>query len=143
MFERTLFHAMRALLQEHTALWVSLEPDLTKPQYAVLEALAQKREMDQVSLGRASATTKATLTEMLRRMEQRGLIERQACKSDARQKHVRLTPAGLEKLIQARATANAVSGEFLTSLSEEEHETLLNLIQKMRQSPFAKSDQTP
>ncbi len=52
MFDKTLFHLMRVVLQEHTARWASLMPDLTKPQYAVLEALDTAPEgLDLMTLG--------------------------------------------------------------------------------------------
>lgn len=131
MFERTLFHVLRVIVQDHAARWSARVPDITKPQFAVMEALHQKQEMDQVSLGRASATTKATLTEMLSRMERRGLIERRVDPSDARQKLVRLTVEGTRRLEQLRPVADQIHDDFTATLSPQERDTLLDLLSKL------------
>ncbi|CPR19673.1 MarR family winged helix-turn-helix transcriptional regulator [Brenneria goodwinii] len=131
MFENTLFHVIRVILQEHTARWSTLMPDLTKPQYAVLEALDREPELDQLSLGQASATTRATLTEMLARMEKRGLIERRTDEKDGRQKRVTITPEGRKMLLAARPVADRVTDSLIYELSPEELAQLQQLLQKM------------
>jgi len=116
VFDDTAFHLMRVILQEHGARWTERLPDLTKPQYAVLEALDGTGGLDQKAVGEASATTKATLTEMLGRMETRGLIERRADAGDARRRLVLLTPAGSAALQDARHVAAALETEMLGAL---------------------------
>ncbi|TCV09007.1 MarR family transcriptional regulator [Samsonia erythrinae] len=141
MFDNTLFHVMRVLLQEHTARWTTLVPDLTKPQYAVLEALMISGDLDQIALGHASATTKATLTEMLGRMEQRGLIERQNDKTDKRRRIVRLTAVGEAKLVAIRPFAESITNSMMTGLSAQEQETLIALLAKVRKGVAATQEQ--
>lgn len=131
MFENTLFHLIRVIYQEHTSRWSQRMPDLTKPQYAVLEALDQAGPLDQLSLGQASATTRATMTEMLSRMEKKGLIQRKIDEHDGRQKLVSLTGAGKEILTVARPVADDVANSFMESLTPEESEQLLSLMQKL------------
>ncbi len=46
-------------------------PDLTKPQYAVMRSVAEQPGIEQVVLIEAAVSTKATLAEMLSRMEAR------------------------------------------------------------------------
>ena len=36
------FHQLRQLFQQHTSRWQHELPDLTKPQYAVMRAIADK-----------------------------------------------------------------------------------------------------
>lgn len=131
MFNRTLFHVMRVILQEHGARWSSQVRDLTKPQYAVLEALKLEPDLDQAQLGSISATTKATLTEMLSRMEARGLIMRETAKTDGRQKIVTLTPEGSAVLDKIRPVAAEINQGMIEVLSEEEQNTLLDLLGKI------------
>lgn len=59
------FHQLRQLFQQHTARWQHELPDLTKPQYAVMRAIADKPGIEQVALIEAAVSTKATLAEML------------------------------------------------------------------------------
>ncbi len=138
MFDKTLFHLMRVVLQEHTARWSLLMPELTKPQYAVLEALATSPEgLDQATLGQASATTKATLAEMLGRMETRQLIVRRPDAADSRRRLIRLTRQGRDMLNLARPVAEQVSDSLLQTLSADEREALVQILAKMRRGIHA------
>ncbi|STT06028.1 marR family transcriptional regulator [Klebsiella pneumoniae] len=65
------FHLLRQLFQQHTARWQQALPDLTKPQYAVMRSVAEHPGIEQVALIEAAVSTKATLAEMLSRMEAR------------------------------------------------------------------------
>ncbi len=64
-----------SFFQQHTARWQHELPDLTKPQYAVMRAIADKPGIEQVALIEAAVSTKATLAEMLARMEDRWLSQ--------------------------------------------------------------------
>lgn len=44
------FHQLRQLFQQHTARWQHELPDLTKPQYAVMRAIADKPGSADLSL---------------------------------------------------------------------------------------------
>lgn len=134
MFDDSPFHLMRVILQEHGARWSERLPELTKPQYAVLAALDAAGALDQTALGEASATTKATLAEMLVRMERRGLIERHASAGDARRRAVHLTEEGARTLAAARAVADEVNGRMLAALDEQEREQLSRLLARLRRS---------
>lgn len=73
----TAFHLLRQLFQQHTARWQHELPELTKPQYAVMRVIAEHPGIEQVDLTEAAVSTKATLAEMLSRMENRGLVKRE------------------------------------------------------------------
>ena len=45
----TAFHLLRQLFQQHTARWQHELPDLTKPQYAVMRAIAEHPGIEQVA----------------------------------------------------------------------------------------------
>ncbi|MBT2502881.1 MarR family winged helix-turn-helix transcriptional regulator [Curtobacterium sp. ISL-83] len=141
MFHETAFHLMRVVLQEHGARWTERLPDLTKPQYAVLKALAGTDGLDQKALGEVSATTKATLAEMLGRMETRGLIERRADTADARRRVVLLTPAGSAKLAEARIVADALEREMLGVLPEADVVGLADTLTRLRAAIRASTSQ--
>jgi DNA-binding MarR family transcriptional regulator len=55
------------------------------------------------------------LTRLAGRLESRGLVARRQDPSDARSFHATLTPAGAERLAEARATHDAVIAELLES----------------------------
>ncbi|MQY20321.1 MarR family winged helix-turn-helix transcriptional regulator [Nocardia macrotermitis] len=132
MFDDTPFHLMRVILQDHGARWYDRMPHLTKPQYAVLEALDAHDGLDQKALGEASATTKATLTEMLTRMQERGLIERRADAADGRKRSVHLTATGRRTLTEARIVARDLEKEILGTLTPDQLRQLSSLLATLR-----------
>jgi DNA-binding MarR family transcriptional regulator len=125
------FHLLRQLFQQHTARWQHALPDLTKPQYAVIRAIAERPGIEQVNLMEAAVSTKATLAEMLSRMEKRGLVRRENDPLDKRRRFVYLTAEGEALLASAMPLGNSVDDEFLGRLSDDERAQFALLIKKM------------
>ncbi|EPJ9672351.1 TPA: MarR family transcriptional regulator [Citrobacter freundii] len=125
------FHLLRQLFQQHTARWQHELPDLTKPQYAVMRAIAERPGIEQVNLMEAAVSTKATLAEMLSRMEKRGLVRRENDPLDKRRRFVYLTPEGEALLKVCMPLGNLVDEEFLGRLNDEERAQFALLIKKM------------
>ncbi|MDU5000024.1 MAG: MarR family transcriptional regulator, partial [Enterobacteriaceae bacterium] len=88
------FHLLRQLFQQHTARWQQVLPELTKPQYAVMRSIAENPGIEQVALTEVAVSTKATLAEMLSRMETRGLVRREHEPDDKRRRFLFLTEEG-------------------------------------------------
>jgi DNA-binding MarR family transcriptional regulator len=125
------FHLLRQLFQQHTARWQQALPELTKPQYAVMRSIAENPGIEQVALTEVAVSTKATLAEMLSRMEARGLVRREQDPADKRRRFLFLTPAGEATLNISIPLGNGVDDEFLGRLSAEEREQFTTLIRKM------------
>lgn len=68
--------------------------DLTLPQYDVIITLGNTSGMQPKKLGEETLITKGTLTGVVSRLEDKGLVERLASKKDGRSQIVRLTEAG-------------------------------------------------
>ncbi|ECC8923422.1 MarR family transcriptional regulator [Salmonella bongori] len=129
--QNTPFHLLRQLFQQHTAHWQQALPELTKPQYAVMQAIAAQPGIEQVALTEAAVSTKATLAEMLSRMESRGLVRREADPADRRRRFVYLTAEGESLLSAAQPLGNGVDEVFLCRLSAGERRLFTTLIKKM------------
>lgn len=127
----TAFHLLRQLFQQHTARWQHELPELTKPQYAVMRVIAEHPGIEQVDLTEAAVSTKATLAEMLSRMENRGLVKRENDPLDKRRRFVYLTVQGQTLLTAAIPLGDRVDDEFLGRLSAEEREQFTQLVRKM------------
>jgi len=125
------FHLLRQLFQQHTARWQHELPELTKPQYAVLRAIAENPGIEQVALTEVAVSTKATLAEMLSRMETRGLVTREQDPADKRRRFVRLTPQGEALLDNSIPIGNGVDEAFLGRLNDRERTQFTELIRKM------------
>jgi len=125
------FHLLRQLFQQHTARWQHALPELTKPQYAVMRSIAEHPGIEQVALTEVAVSTKATLAEMLSRMEARGLVKREQDPADKRRRFVFLTPEGEALLVRCQPVSSGVDEAFLGRLSEDERAQFSALIQKM------------
>jgi len=88
----TLYNASRALTRAYAPL---LEPlGLTYPQYLVLLVLWQRDGLPVKDVGERLALDSGTLTPLLKRLEQQGLVERRRGQDDERVVRIHLTPAG-------------------------------------------------
>jgi Transcriptional regulators len=127
------FHLLRQLFQQHTARWQHELPELTKPQYAVMRSIAEHPGIEQVELTEVAVSTKATLAEMLSRMEARGLVRREHDPADKRRRFVFLTEEGETLLSSCKPIGNGVDEAFLGKLNEDERAQFSQLIKKMMQ----------
>ncbi|KIS45902.1 MarR family winged helix-turn-helix transcriptional regulator [Kosakonia radicincitans] len=125
------FHLLRQLFQQHTSQWQQALPELTKPQYAVMRSIAENPGIEQVALTEVAVSTKATLAEMLSRMENRGLVRRENDPADKRRRFIYLTPEGERLLASSIPVGNGVDQAFLGRLSAEEQTAFSALIRKM------------
>jgi DNA-binding MarR family transcriptional regulator len=126
-----VFHLMRRLMQEHAASWQAAVPDLTKAQYAVMRAVADQPGIEQVRLGIAAATGKATLAELLGRLEKRGLLERTVDARDRRRRYVALTREGEELLKSWLPAVRRVDETMLEVISPAERDHLIRLLRAL------------
>ncbi|BAV47329.1 MarR family transcriptional regulator [Mesorhizobium loti] len=76
------------------------EMGITYPQYLVLNALAEADGMSVGSIAHRLALESSTITPLVKRMEQAGLVTRHRSHTDERQVQVDLTVAGRELLVQ-------------------------------------------
>lgn len=70
--------------------------DLTLPQFDVIITLGTSPGMPPKKLGEKTLITKGTLTGVINRLENKGLVQRVASKKDGRSQNIRLTDAGSE-----------------------------------------------
>jgi len=94
-----------------------LEPlGLTYTQYIALIALAEGGELTVGALGERLFLESNTLTPILKKLEQLGLVDRRRDPADERQVQVSLTPAGRELLARDPTTslveATGLGGDF-------------------------------
>jgi DNA-binding MarR family transcriptional regulator len=125
--------AWRGLLRAHAALTKALdadleaEHDLPLSSYEVLLHLshAPGQSMRMCDLASSIILSRSGLTRLIDRLEREGLVERRSCSHDARGSYAVLTPAGQERLQQARSTHLAgVRSLFLDRFSAEELDAL-------------------
>jgi DNA-binding MarR family transcriptional regulator len=126
-------HLVRRLAQIHTAVFTEevADPRLTSPQFAVLDVLANQGSVDQITLGRAAGIDRSTTADLVNRLVERGLVERRRSRADARRNLVRLSPAGRELHDRLLPDVVRVGERLLASLTSEERDTLVALMQRL------------
>ena len=93
----------------------------------VITFLAQHPDVTQKELAQALGVIPASLSEVLMKLERKGLVERKKDENDRRLVRVRLTEEGKKNLEQPDET---LSDPFQT-LTQEEQETLKQLLSKL------------
>ena len=105
--------------------------DLTPVQYAALAAIRQNPGTDQVTLAGLIAYDRTTITGVVDRLAQKGLVVREASSRDRRARELRLTDEGIRTLRQITPAVEAAQQIMLRGLTEKEAQELMQLLQKV------------
>lgn len=125
-FERSLFLALRRLQQagEVHAKRLSRHGGLTPVQLLILQVLAGDERLTASALSERVSLSAATLSGMLDRLEERGLVERQRDAGDRRRQWLRTTTAGRVLLEQAPPLLPPEFRAHFAALAEWERHSL-------------------
>ncbi|BBW96308.1 MarR family winged helix-turn-helix transcriptional regulator [Geobacillus icigianus] len=128
-----LCFAIYACSRELTKLYRPLleKLEITYPQYLVLLVLWEKGESTVKELGRRLYLDSGTLTPMLKRMEENGLIHRSRSVEDERVVHITLTEKGDKLKAEAQCIPQAIAERV--GLPSEEWNQLLPLLRSLLQ----------
>ncbi len=133
VLEDQIGHLLRRAHQRATAIFTAELGEafqITPTQYAALVKLHDLGEQSQNQLGRLTAMDRATIQGVIRRLEQRQLIERSGDPGDRRRSSLRLTPTG-EALVAAMIPNGIrVSAVTLEPFDEAERRAFLALLRK-------------
>lgn len=126
-------HLIRVTQQVHFSLWGDGigEARLTSPQYAVLHVLAHEQPIDQRTLGDRASLDRSTVTDIVGRLVERGLVERTLDPQDARRRLVQLTRHGATVQRAAAVKAAEINEALLDALDESDRSNLLRILNKL------------
>lgn len=110
----------------------SRELGITATQSRVLGYVLRNPGIRQRSLAELIEVEPITLSRMISRLEQSGLIVRSADPTDRRARLLDLTPLAEPLLDELRKTARAVVAEATDGFSTAEREQLTNLVERVR-----------
>lgn len=100
--------------------------------FGVLIILYQKNTaLAPSELAKIAGVTRATISMMLSRMKRDGLITEEADAQDGRQKHIRLTEAGLSLMEEILPAHYQRVSALMGRLTESEQEELIRLLGKL------------
>jgi DNA-binding MarR family transcriptional regulator len=123
-------HLLRRCVQYANDLF-SQEPgasDLTKQQFTVLSAVEQNEGMSQTELVNLTGIDRSTLAEMIRRMIEKGLLDRERTETDQRANAVRIAPGGRKALRSARSASERVERALLSGLSSTDRTKFVRML---------------
>lgn len=134
VLEDQIGHLLRRAHQRATAIFLAELGEkfsVTPTQYAALVKLHDLGEISQNRLGRLTAMDPATIQGVIKRLEERRLIERSGDPEDRRRTTLRLSPAGEELVVAMIPNGVKVSEATLAPLDAAERETLLALLRRL------------
>jgi DNA-binding MarR family transcriptional regulator len=132
-FEHMAGHLLRRCHQIAAAIFLDecAAFELTPLQFAVLDSLLGNGPQDQVTLSGAAALDRSTISLVIRKLEQRGLVRRTRSEQDQRAKIVTITATG-QKLVEAALGAvEAAQQRIVAPLDDDETQRLLQLLKKL------------
>lgn len=107
--------------------------DLTEAQFNLLFALKFKqRALTQSELGKRLVVTRASVTSLIDKLEEKGLVERRSVPNNRRIYHVELTPAGQRLIDEVEPLYRVEVHRAMSDLSTEECSTVIGLMERIR-----------
>lgn len=106
--------------------------DLTPPQFDVISTLGNTSGMSMHTLGNQTLITKGTLTGIIDRLEQKGLVRRDVPPGNRRSFIVRLTTTGEEVFEQVFPAHIVYLGRCLRGVAREELEQMEAVLKRLR-----------
>ncbi|MBT2722725.1 MarR family winged helix-turn-helix transcriptional regulator [Bacillus sp. ISL-46] len=125
------------LMQTSKAIHDRIKEEMVKnklgiTEFSVLEVLYQKGKQTIQQIGNCILVSSGSMTYCLDKLEQRGLLSRNACPDDRRMIHVRLTDDGNKLMKEIMPKYQELIEDMFDSLNSDEAETLVNLLKKVR-----------
>jgi MarR family 2-MHQ and catechol resistance regulon transcriptional repressor len=106
--------------------------NLSITDFSVLEVLYFKGKQTIQQIGNSILISSGSMTYVIDKLEQRGLLNRNACPDDRRVIHVTLTIDGNDLMEKIMPKHQELVDYMLGSLNNDEAESLVNLLNKVR-----------
>ncbi|PUE19032.1 MarR family transcriptional regulator [Limnohabitans sp. MMS-10A-160] len=107
------------------------EADITPVQFAILNALQDTPDIDQVTLAKRVAFDPATSGSVIGRLESKGWLRRQPHATDRRRKLLVVTQQGVEALANMQAAVADVQTQILAPLSAADQLQFVDLLTRL------------
>ncbi|MGW8376256.1 MarR family transcriptional regulator [Streptomyces sp. ODS28] len=128
-------HLARRLQQAHTLLWAAMvSEETTSPQFAVLNALEEKPDIDQRTLSEHVHLDRSTIADLVARLVRRELVARVRDPLDGRRNVLKLTEEGRRVHRRLAGRTVRMNKVFLAPLEPDEQEQLLRLIGRVAEA---------
>lgn len=126
-------YLIRRLHQIHVAIFLEecAEYGITPVQYAVMTALLNHPGADQVTIARDAAIDRTSVADVLARLAQRGLVRREAGKTDRRMRIAVLTAEGERIARDMEHASLSAQAKLMAPLPAAKHAQLMELMTEL------------
>ena len=133
VLDEQVAHLLRRAHQRASALFLTVLGDaqLTPTQFFAMARLHEMGKLSQNRLGRLAAMDPATIQGVMRRLHERGFIERLADPRDRRRMVLSLSPLGRETVVRLLKDANRVGDEIVAPLTPQERDVFVSLLKRL------------
>lgn len=134
--DNSLHYLMMAnqMLMQKALLEKLKDTGLTIGQPKILDYLKEHDGSNQKEIAKACFLEAGSLTTILNRMEEKGLIERRILNGNRRSFHIFMTEAGKEKQQLVDQSFSEIERNVLSGISEEEFELFMSVYQKIHEN---------
>lgn len=108
--------------------------NITPVQFGVLTALSMNPWLDQKAIGHELALDRTTTAEVLKRLEEKGLIERRVNPDDRRSRLSVITKQGLKVMRALQESMQRAQDRLIEPLSQAERESFMKLVTQIVQT---------
>ncbi|WP_163182545.1 MarR family winged helix-turn-helix transcriptional regulator [Neobacillus sedimentimangrovi] len=105
---------------------------IQRSEWSVLYTIFHEPDITAAELAKRLTFEKPNMTRIIKDLTNAGYINVETSAEDKRRKHLRITPLGKEKYLEARVTIDAFEMEILEGVTEEERIHLLRILEKIR-----------
>ncbi|MGG1400701.1 MarR family transcriptional regulator [Bacillus salipaludis] len=125
------------LMQTSKAIHERIKEEMTKnklsiTEFSVLEVLYQKGKQTIQQIGHCILISSGSMTYVIDKLEQKGLLKRNDCPNDRRVIHVTLTDKGNQFMEEIMPKHHELIEDMFHSLNSDEAETLVQLLEKVK-----------
>jgi DNA-binding MarR family transcriptional regulator len=107
------------------------DSDITARQFAVLQSVASHDAPSQTLLVEDTGIDRSTLADIVRRLAEKGLVQRRRTRHDARRYAVRLTDKGQAALKAVQPAATSTEEQLLSAVPQPEREAFLDDLRRI------------
>ncbi|MEC1523762.1 MarR family transcriptional regulator [Neobacillus niacini] len=104
---------------------------LSITEFSVLEVLFYQGKQTIQQIGNRILISSGSMTYVIDKLEQKGIIKRNDCREDRRVIHITLTAEGKEMMENIMPKYQEMVDSFFGDLTDHEHEEMVNLLNKI------------
>jgi len=126
--EKSPYHLVRRAGQYGADIYAvhKKSKDLTPRQFAVLLTVAQNESISQIGLVEKTGIDRSTLADLVKRLVDRGLLQRRRTKEDARANALRISANGRRALSASQIAAAHADAGILAALPADRRKAFVN-----------------